>query len=125
MPEKVNRKKLLDWMKKNFMPDYSGGWNSTLHIHLAGEQPVTADFKRKTIALSQGFEGEPLSSITTDSSTLYQVLKGALPLDIAIMNGTLSADNMIEVFKFVSVFKPEHERPPAVEKKPGKTAKGK
>jgi len=123
MPEKVNRKKLIDWMKKSFMPDSASGWNSTLHIHLKGEQPLTADFKRKAFDLSQGLEGEPLSTITTDSATMLDVLMGTLPLDIAIMRGTLSADNMIEVFKLVSVFRPEREGKKAVEKKTGKTAK--
>ena len=110
MAETNDRKILLDWMRRNFLPESASGWESTLHFHLSGEQPATIDFARKKLTASSGLNGEPLAVVNTRSNTLLEILKGETPLDIAIMKGSLDADNMVEVFKFISVFKPTAAR---------------
>ena len=93
-------------MRRRFRPDYTKGWDSTIHIYLKGEEPITVEVSRRQLHIHSGLINDPLSVVRTDSETFMSILRGDLPLDIAIMKGTLSAGNLIEVFKLITVFKP-------------------
>jgi hypothetical protein len=98
-------KKLKSWMRRNFIPECTKGWDSTIHIILKDAAAMTVDVSRREMKIRAGLEGKPLAVVRTDCETLLSVLRGDEPLDLAVMKDTLSADNMIEVFKFVTVFK--------------------
>ena len=93
-------------MRKHFMPECAGGWDSTIRILLKEGEDFTVDVKHRKLHISKGLNGEPLAEIQTDLRTLRSILSGDLPLDIAIMNNSISSDNMVETFKFVTVFRP-------------------
>lgn len=99
-------KKLFSWMKKRFMPERTKGWDSTIHVRLSDGEPFTVDVNRRAMRISDGLVNEPLAQIQTGRDTLLEILRGDVPLDLAIMKGELSADNMVEVFKFITVFEP-------------------
>ena len=88
------------------MPECAAGWDSTIHIVLHGGGTITVDAARRKLNITQDLHGEPLAVIHTDGDTLLSMLRGDLPLDLAVMRETLTTNNMIETFKFISVFKP-------------------
>lgn len=103
---RVEEKKLIAWMRNRFMPECTRGWDSTIHVRLRDGGAFTVDVRRRKMHISAGLNGAPLAVLDTDCPTLRQVLRGDLPLDIAIMEETLRSDNMIETFKFITVFRP-------------------
>lgn len=108
-------KELSAWMQTRFMPARASGWESALHLHLERGAKMTIESCRRKLLISNGFEGEPLATVRTTSSTLMNILKGEEPLDLAIIKNTLKTDNVTETFKFITVFEPD---------KPHKTKKG-
>jgi hypothetical protein len=89
------------------MPERTLGWDSTIHLVFTKGGTYTVDVSEQSLSVRSGLKGEPLAVINTYSSVLQSILKGNIPLDIAIMDDTLRSNNMIETFKFVTVFRPK------------------
>lgn len=98
-------KTLTAWMRKHFMPEYAGEWDSTIHVILKDVENFTVDVKHQKLHISKGLNGDPLAKLESDYGTLKSILRGDLPLDIAIMYDFVRSNNMVETFKFITVFR--------------------
>jgi len=107
MAGKADLEKMKSWMRRRFVADRCGEWDSTIHIHLKGAGKMTAGFGGGKMRLLSGPRGDPLAVIRSDAVTLKDILRNAVPLELAVMRNELETDNMVEVFKFVTVFRPD------------------
>lgn len=99
---------LKSWMRRRFQPGWARAWDSTLRFELSGAKPFCADFLDNSMRLiSCRTARQPLAVVHSDPDSLLKILCGALPLELAVMTHRLSTDNMTEVFKFITVFKPD------------------
>ncbi len=107
MARKDELEKLFDLMKRRFRPERTAGWDSTVLLVFSDLGAATADVESRALTLRPGRAGKPLATVRTSSTVFKRVLRGKIPLDIAIVKRELETDDAVEAFKFISVFEPD------------------
>ncbi|MFA6449988.1 MAG: hypothetical protein WCX65_10985 [bacterium] len=104
---KADPKKTISLMRRRFLPDRCAGWDTTIHIFLSDAGNITVNVDGGALEILAGLKGKPVARIATDTKTLAAVLAGKRQFDLAVVQGDFNTDNMIEAFKFVTVFEPD------------------
>lgn len=97
--------RIIASLEERFMPECTEGWLSTIHVVFEGGGEWTLDVENCALRVAQGLRGEALSTVRAQPDTFDAVFSGRLPLEIALMSGRLSTDNLVEIFKLQTVFK--------------------
>ncbi len=100
-------KTVLESLAERFMPERTTGWISVIHFIFSDAEPVTFEIDYNTLNISEGLQGEPLSTVHTDVETFDKLFAGRVPLELVLMQDRFRTDNLVEIFKLQTVFKRE------------------
>lgn len=97
------REKISD-LSSRFLPERTEGWFSTILFRFRDGGEWTCDINDGRLRFTEGRPRDPLSTVLTDEETFDRLFAGEIPLEIAMMTDRFFVDNIVEIFKFQTVF---------------------
>ncbi|MCP5120341.1 MAG: SCP2 sterol-binding domain-containing protein, partial [bacterium] len=85
-------------------PAKAPGWSACIHFSLVDGDGYTLVASNGRTTTSKGLEGHPTCVVTTDSETLYGVLRGDIDGSQAYMKGKLKVSNLVDITKMTEAF---------------------
>ena len=100
---------ILKSLERRFLSDRTDGWISVIHFIFNDAEPLTFRIEYNQLQIKEGLDGEPLSTVHTDTATFDCLFAGKAPLELVLMQNRFRTDNLVEIFKLQTVFARETE----------------